>query len=126
MMASHTSEAKWPLAQVTDGASKTLLVSEKYINAWNYETTDPVLWEADDNCMYQGNDFDTIRWLGQSLLPLQDTPGVGSDFGFGSAHPGAMNAAFVDGSLRTITYDVDPVVYESYGSRNGGEITDAP
>jgi prepilin-type N-terminal cleavage/methylation domain-containing protein len=114
------------LAQITDGTSKTLLVSEKYINAWAYETTNLEDMQADDSCMYQGNDFDTIRWTGQSLLPLQDTPGITRDYTFGSAHPAAMNAVFVDGSLRTIAYDIDPVVYEAYGSRDGGEVINAP
>jgi prepilin-type N-terminal cleavage/methylation domain-containing protein len=112
-------------AQVTDGASKTLLVCEKYINAWSYETTDPDDMQADDGSMYQGNDFDTIRWTGQSLLPLQDTPGITRDFNFGSAHPSAMNSVFVDGSIHTISYDVDPLVYEAFGSRDGGEVINA-
>ena len=74
--------------------------------------------------MYQGNDFDTVRWTNKDInfLPAQDTPGVDSNsFRFGSAHPSAMNAMFVDGSSRSIGYDVDPLVYESFGSRNGQE-----
>jgi prepilin-type N-terminal cleavage/methylation domain-containing protein/prepilin-type processing-associated H-X9-DG protein len=113
------------LSQVTDGTSKTLLVSEKYINAWNYETDVHLDMLADNNCPYQGNDWDTTRWVAEFLLPLQDTPGVTEDYSFGSAHPGAMNAAFVDGSVRQISYDVDPEVYASYGSRNGEEVVNS-
>lgn len=120
-----TERSEVELREVTDGTSKTLLVSEKYLNPWNYDSHD----DADDGCMYQGNDFDTVRWTNRQLqfLPSQDTPGVDSNsFRFGSAHPSAMNASFVDGSTRTISYDVDPLVYEALGSRNGDETADAP
>jgi prepilin-type N-terminal cleavage/methylation domain-containing protein len=111
--------------QIIDGTSKTLLVSEKYLNPWNYESND----EADDSCMYQGNDYDTVRWANRQIssLPSQDTPGVDSNsFRFGSAHPSVMNAAFVDGSMRRISYDIDPLLYESFATRNGQEIINAP
>jgi hypothetical protein len=119
-----TERSEVKLKQVIDGTSKTLLVSEKYLNPWNYDEHD----DADDCSMYQGNDFDTVRWTNRDIafLPSQDTPGVDSNsFRFGSAHPTAMNAVFCDGSSRQISYDVDPLVYESFGSRNGQEAVNA-
>ncbi|MGI9457433.1 MAG: DUF1559 domain-containing protein, partial [Aeoliella sp.] len=112
--------------QVTDGTSNTLLVAEKYVNPWEYESaTDP----SDNTSLFQGNDFDRTRWTNSQpeILPLQDTPGVDSpSFRFGSAHPGAMNACFVDGSVRLVRYDIDPIAYESFGSRNGEELGNVP
>ena len=116
------------LRQVTDGTSKTLLVAEKYVNPLRYEINAFEVDESDNGSMYQGNDFDTTRWANSSfnLLPLQDTPYVGTvSSRFGSAHSGSLNAAFVDGSVRSIAYDIDPKVYASYGSRNGEEVGDA-
>jgi len=115
------------LRQVTDGTSHTLLVAEKYVNPIRYEINAFEVDESDNGSMYQGNDFDTTRWASRdiSMLPLQDTPYVGTvSWRFGSAHAGAMNAAFVDGSVRPVAYSIDPLVYESYGSRNGEEVTD--
>jgi prepilin-type processing-associated H-X9-DG protein len=45
-------------------------------------------------------------------------------YNFGAAHPGAFNAAFGDGSVRSINYDVDPVVFDHIGDRRDGEVVD--
>jgi prepilin-type processing-associated H-X9-DG protein len=45
-------------------------------------------------------------------------------FNFGAAHPGAFNAAFGDGSVHTINYDVDPVLFDRLGDRRDGEAVD--
>lgn len=119
-IATELNEVK--MNQVTDGASHTLLVAERWVNPARYESD---FTHSDDFSMYGGNDFDTTRWTHESsrFLPLQDTFYMEMDsYRFGSAHPVGLNAAFADGSVRTITYDIDPVVYQSYGSRDGEEI----
>ncbi len=108
--------------QVTDGTSHTLLVAEKWVNPARYESGST---DSDDYSMYGGNDFDTIRWTNEApgFLPLQDAFNLElGSFRFGSAHPGSLNAAFVDGSVRRIPYEIDPAVYQAYGSRDGEEI----
>jgi prepilin-type processing-associated H-X9-DG protein len=40
---------------------------------------------------------------------------------FGSFHPGGINFAFGDGSVRTISRNVDLVMYAALGSCAGGE-----
>jgi len=108
--------------QVTDGSTHTLLVAERWVNPAMYESGDS---DSDDYSMYGGNDFDTARWTNEDpkYLPLQDTFNLEvASFRFGSAHPGALNAAFADGSVRRIPYDIDPVVWQSHGSRDGEEI----
>jgi hypothetical protein len=40
---------------------------------------------------------------------------------FGSAHTAGINAVYADGSVRGFTYDVDPVVFNALGTRNGEE-----
>jgi prepilin-type processing-associated H-X9-DG protein len=44
--------------------------------------------------------------LGDNEDPAGDRA-TGYDQGFGSAHSGGMNAVFGDGSVRTISFDVD-------------------
>jgi prepilin-type N-terminal cleavage/methylation domain-containing protein/prepilin-type processing-associated H-X9-DG protein len=41
---------------------------------------------------------------------------------FGSSHPGGMNAVMCDGSVRTVRYGIDPVVWAATCTRNGGEV----
>ena len=39
----------------------------------------------------------------------------------GSPHPGGFNAVFADGSVHTINFDVEVVVLNALGTRNGEE-----
>ncbi len=133
------------IAQITDGTSNTLLVAEKYLNPNDYDTGRSCV---DNNSLFQGNDWDTNRWVvGGTLMrarpvyihldpgspdeldstktaermPRQDTPGFeGCTKRFGSVHSAGLNGSFCDGSVRFISYDIDPWVYYSYGSRNDG------
>jgi prepilin-type N-terminal cleavage/methylation domain-containing protein/prepilin-type processing-associated H-X9-DG protein len=42
--------------------------------------------------------------------------------GFGSFHPGVINVAFADGSVRNVSEDIDPHVLQQLGHRADGEI----
>ena len=95
---------------------KTLLVGEKYLQPEQYFTGED---DGDNNSMYQGNDYDVNRWASQSRTPRQDTRGYNGDYSiFGSAHPGAVNACHVDGSVHSHTYDIDPELWNDLGRRN--------
>jgi prepilin-type processing-associated H-X9-DG protein len=39
-----------------------------------------------------------------------------------SYHPGGINVAFGDGSIRFITDNIDPTTYQALGTRAGGEV----
>lgn len=119
------------LRQVTDGASNTLLSAEKFVPTNHYEDG---LYDGDNNSMYEGYDWDTVRWTGAQTpdtpdgnpgkIPLQDYD-VGNDkvIGleqFGGPHS-ALNAAYCDGSVHTVGYDVDPEAWNAVGRRNGGD-----
>ena len=43
---------------------------------------------------------------------------------FRSDHPGGVNFAFVDGSVRFIADEIDPALYQALTSREGGEMVD--
>lgn len=134
--------SKVRLAQITDGTSKTTMIGEKYISTDNYDNGAS---NGDDQNIFVGHDSDNIRYTGipnvgaigpakddADLYPMgtnrndpgtktlnnQGSPGDPTAPIFGSAHPGALNMAFCDGSVQTISYDIDERVYFFYGGRN--------
>jgi prepilin-type N-terminal cleavage/methylation domain-containing protein/prepilin-type processing-associated H-X9-DG protein len=130
------------IAHITDGTSKTILGGEKCLQPRFYDTGygDPPSYlkanDGDNNSMYQGYDWDNMRYASgsfdgagnpQGRLPLKDTDCDGTYPGcpaagdvkstFGSAHVGATNIVFCDGSVQAIEYEIDPLVWNDYGGR---------
>jgi prepilin-type N-terminal cleavage/methylation domain-containing protein/prepilin-type processing-associated H-X9-DG protein len=126
--------------KITDGTSKTLLIGEKYIRSDAYEGPfTGVNRNSDDRGWSDGYDADLLR--STCFPPIQDGDGIGwstflknyfdddpgtpfalsNVFHFGSAHTGGINAVFADGSGRTVNYDIDAVVFNALGTRNGNE-----
>lgn len=123
------------MARITDGTTKTLLVGEKYVHPNLYGGGS----SSDDTGWTDGWDPDIIRCTG--IPPLQDggVDGMTSEYlsggglhpwpwyeyHFGSAHPGGINAVYADGSVHSISYNIEPEVFNALGTRNGtsyGEI----
>jgi prepilin-type processing-associated H-X9-DG protein len=112
------------IAQILDGTSKTALVGEKMLLPRFYETGygDPPNYDknngGDNSSMYQGFDVDNTRKIGP--LPEQDNDELtaGHWDRFGSAHAGSMNMSFCDGSVQTVSYDIDDNVWGGYGARD--------
>ncbi len=110
-------------ANVTDGLSNTYLVGEKCVNADCYFSG---LDDADDQAMYMGFDNDNHRSTyydastGQSWAPMQDTAGIEFSNSFGSAHAGTFNMSLCDGSVRAISYGIDPETHRRLGNRSFG------
>ena len=109
------------IAQVIDGTSKTVWVSEKRLQPADYETG--AGW--DDRGWTDGWDYDVIR---STMWPVaQDENEPAGDeldalrWAFGSAHPGGINAVFADGSVQTISYGVDQELFNLLGHREDGE-----
>jgi prepilin-type N-terminal cleavage/methylation domain-containing protein/prepilin-type processing-associated H-X9-DG protein len=116
-------------AQITDGTSNTLMVGEKFLRPDLYEGGSA----SDDRGWSDGWDPDTVR--STCYLPLADSLsgtsnnalyGPSADVvNFGSAHSAGFNAVFADGSVRTISYDVNMQVFDNLGDRQDGELADA-
>jgi prepilin-type N-terminal cleavage/methylation domain-containing protein len=112
--------------QITDGASKTLMISEKYLFANDYGHTE--LLASDDHGWTDGWDPDTMRCT--CANPLNDGQQSSVSTGtqtylFGSAHPTVFNAVFADGSVHSIGYDIDIYVFNSLGTRNGTSLNES-
>jgi prepilin-type N-terminal cleavage/methylation domain-containing protein/prepilin-type processing-associated H-X9-DG protein len=107
------------LADITDGASNTLLIGEKRLNLY-YLGFVP---RSDDNEGYSsGNDWDTMRNV--NFPPDRDTNAATTERGFanfGSSHPSGHNAVFADGSVHHLAYSIDPEVFALLGSRADGK-----
>jgi prepilin-type N-terminal cleavage/methylation domain-containing protein/prepilin-type processing-associated H-X9-DG protein len=104
------------MAEITDGASHTLLVGDKRLNR-----TQLGKWQEDDNEGYSaGWDEDTIRSI--VLAPKGDLVGSGdgSDM-FGASHPSGFNAVFADGSVRGIPYTIDLAIFRCLGNIADGQ-----
>jgi prepilin-type N-terminal cleavage/methylation domain-containing protein len=123
---------------VTDGLSNTLMIGEKYVRSDRYAGGEK--YYSDDRGWTDAWDADIMR--STCFQPLGDGDGMGFDpvlgrmfgdlgpwpFGggynvlhFGSAHVGGLNTAFADGSIHTLGFDIDVLVFNALGTRNGEE-----
>lgn len=124
---------------VKDGTSHTLLVSEKLLPLDNYDGSGPYFdgqirtFEGDDRGWSDGWDYDIIRSTG--VQPSKDYAKPAADYNtdkmakecimFGSAHTAGIQGVFGDGSVRTISYEIDRDVFNMLGNRVDGQTFDA-
>jgi prepilin-type N-terminal cleavage/methylation domain-containing protein/prepilin-type processing-associated H-X9-DG protein len=124
------------IAKITDGTSKTLLVGEKYLRPDLYSGG---ISYSDDQGWAEGWDLDAMRStcfppfsdndpIGYSFPPLNtasDFFGAVNDVvNFGSAHTSGFNCVYADGSVHSLGYDIDIVVFNALGTRAGNESVD--
>ena len=129
------------IAGVTDGTSNTIIIGEaesdirvvaemgivRENNAPNFGRKDHWPFGGDDvDTTNQGDMSEHLGSTGvrMNLPPVpQGTAAFAAyEFSFGSRHTGGANFAYSDGSVRFLSQAVDPLVYSSLGSRNGGEV----
>jgi len=116
--------------EITDGSSNTLLLAEKLPKA------DDLGWVSGTRATLRN----TTRILSPEArfaqrsqfalddndqLPVQDVAESLVVGGYGSYHPGGINASFADGSSKFISENIDLVVWQLLGNRADGEIIDA-
>ncbi len=109
------------LAMVTDGASCTYLVCEKYLDPDHYHDG---VSAGDDQGAFEGFDRDLSRQADPADPPMMDTPGLDLTLSFGSAHPTGWNASFCDGSVHRLSFSIDMTTHQNLASRNDGNPVD--
>jgi prepilin-type processing-associated H-X9-DG protein len=104
------------LDEIVDGGAQTYLVGEKYVNPESYEG---LLFRDQDTgeneSAYTGFNRDHCRTTFNP--PQHDTAGFRADHEFGGPHLGGFNISFCDGSIRFVSFDVDPKVHAESGNR---------
>jgi prepilin-type N-terminal cleavage/methylation domain-containing protein len=133
--------------QVSDGLSNTLVISEKVVRSDLYEGQQPpppddsTAQVSDDRGWSDGWDPDSVRFTGVPPISDDDTSicwstnagfrrtciGNGGDspvLFFGSAHPGGLNAVYGDASAHYLSFDIDHLVFNALGTREGAETVD--
>ena len=87
---------------------------------------------ATNQAAYCGYEWDNQRvawsWLWdreqnqEDYQPRPDTPKLSPQSLWGSAHPTGFHMVYCDGSVQSISYDVDPLVHTYSASRLDGEV----
>jgi prepilin-type N-terminal cleavage/methylation domain-containing protein len=103
------------LKLITDGLSKTYLIAEKYVNPDNYANGQDL---GDNENAFIGSDRDVFR---HSFRPCRDRPGLDCSYSFGAAHATYFQAAFCDGSVHTIGFDINPISHQRMVHRADGQ-----
>ena len=109
------------LAQITDGASNTYLVGEKYVPRSQYQSAN---FAGDDHSLYLGDDADNRRWTAEP--PQSDVKDNDDRFVFGSNHSAGCHFVMADGSVRIIDYDIDSQTHQYLGNRRDGQVVELP
>jgi prepilin-type N-terminal cleavage/methylation domain-containing protein len=116
----------WPTLgarQVPDGISKTIAATEKAV--WNrfyqWQGTSATQGYWEEPGWAHGAHWETLRCIRPTTVPpiIPDDyarPGTGdrvSELGFGSAHKSVINAVFGDGSVHSLSMNIDTTVSDS-------------
>lgn len=102
-------------SEITDGLTHTYLVGEKHVDLPSMASGGDA---GDDQSFLYGDELDTTR---RTYLPPTRTSNPSNFRQFGSAHPVVFGMAMADGSVHSISYDVDPSLHSLLGSRNDGK-----
>jgi prepilin-type processing-associated H-X9-DG protein len=113
---------------IKDGTSKTYFAAEKYTSIRGYDFS--VLDFGENQSAYTGFEWDMTRL---AFYNPASPPNVNAEYAprrdgfalnysaFGSVHSSGFNAVFCDGSVTSVTYDIDREVHRRFGSREDGQ-----
>jgi prepilin-type N-terminal cleavage/methylation domain-containing protein/prepilin-type processing-associated H-X9-DG protein len=107
-----------PIAQFADGLSNTILIGEK---AYNAQVQTPS-WYYDEGYFTGGSKGTSRDAPGMS----RDGPGINYKDNWGSAHAEGAQFLFADGAVRTLAFEIDPVLLAALLTPDGGEGAAAP
>ncbi len=104
-------------SDISDGLSNNYLIGEKHVGKSAYfDSTDL----GHDQSLFSGVDLDLNRW---TIDPPSRDSSASKNRLFGSAHYSGTGMAFCDGSVRWLSYSIDPQVHRFQGNRRDGSIS---
>jgi prepilin-type N-terminal cleavage/methylation domain-containing protein len=101
------------MSDIRDGASNTMMMSEKYIDPLHY--TDGMDL-GDSGPIFSGSAPDWQRWASNG--PVQDKRGFTNVASFGSCHVDGLNVATCDNSVHWTNYNIDVPTFKLLCCRN--------
>jgi prepilin-type N-terminal cleavage/methylation domain-containing protein len=107
---------------ITDGMSCTYFGGEKNLNPDLYVSGRS---PGDDDTMWVGWNYDTLRSTNTAYGAFPDTPGNDPYVSFGGPHASGFNMIFCDGSIQSISYSIDLQIHAYLGNRQDGQTLDA-
>jgi prepilin-type processing-associated H-X9-DG protein/prepilin-type N-terminal cleavage/methylation domain-containing protein len=125
-------ESQRRFADITDGASNTLALGERYYQKRGWIRGHWYLGTAtspNTECVYSAKN---VRWpinarpevYGYYVDDPSGTPNtlLFNDFYFNSRHPGGVNFLFADGSIHFLHDSISLTVFQDLATVNGGEV----
>jgi prepilin-type N-terminal cleavage/methylation domain-containing protein len=127
------------IKQVPDGLTKTYLIGEKSLQPHCYEGQGTGDCPADNGTVYEGHDWDIVRWAGTAnQIPTTAVPAAGAtdwrplkdedhptdtkwgETNFGSQHSSGCFFVMCDSSVQSISYAVDQRIHYKLSNRRDG------
>jgi type II secretory pathway pseudopilin PulG len=121
------SRAGTKLEEISDGASNTYLIGERFLNPDFYNEGSS---GGNDQGWAGGHDFDNYRatdyrssdpTTSSTYAPRRDRAGVNIRESFGGPHS-TFQMAFCDGTVRSMSYSISPENHNRYGNRMDGQV----
>lgn len=107
-------------SDIVDGLTHTYMLGEKHVNRDFYAGyEDP----GYDQPFTVGDDWDLLRWTDKP--PMHDQRVTESTI-FGSAHASGFQMALCDGSVRSLSFEMDGLVHRHFGDRADGNSVELP
>jgi hypothetical protein len=103
------------LERILDGTTHTYFVGEKALNPEQYLTGRS---RTDNHALFSGDDWDNVGWT--LAPPVHDDDEYDDGRIFGSPHREGVYFAMCDGSVRLISFHVEPLVHRYLGNRRDG------
>ena len=126
-IAYQRSEVK--LQEVADGSTNTIMLGERFAEPARYDSTAHgdhhgmfvFYW---DTWRYAGATRDMQAHMDANLGNINNIRDVNSCciYRFGSAHTAGMHVAMCDGSVQTVSYEIDRTTYRMLGDRSDGRV----
>ncbi len=112
------SAARSSFKDITDGTSKTFLISEV---SWDKSLTRTWMIGATPQFAYAGRNLQES--MHSFANPPDNTSSINNDISFGSTHPGGAHFGFADGSARFVSENIELDTLKAAASRADGFTT---